>query len=86
MQRILGNSYGQLIYESMLKYDESSVDVFRFCHRDHQHPEYPKLITGDVNGELLNFSTKNGYSQKHEATFVVDLKFHKNTHYFEKHN
>ena len=53
MQRILGNSYGQLIYDTLWESDMTSEDPLRFCYRDHEHPEYPKLATGDVNGKLF---------------------------------
>ena len=58
MQRILGNSYGQLIYESLWQSDVTSADPFRFCYRDHEHPEYPKLVTGDVNGKVVSYRSR----------------------------
>ena len=58
MQRILGNSYGQLVLENQWKSDSDSNDIFRFCHKDHQHPVPRKLKTADLNGKCfyLRFS------------------------------
>ena len=46
VQRILGNSYGQLIYGDMWK----SHFPYRFCNNDHEHPEYGRVLTGNSDG------------------------------------
>ena len=51
MQRILGNSYGQLILENQWKSDSDPENIFRFCHKDHQHPVPQRLMIADLNGE-----------------------------------
>ena len=50
VQRILGNSYGQPIIGDMWK----SVAPYHFCNRDHKHPEYGRVLTGDSNGEFTD--------------------------------
>ena len=48
VQRILGNSYGQPIISDMW----NSSAPYRFCNRDHKHPEYGRVLTGDSNGKV----------------------------------
>ena len=48
VQRILGNSYGQPIISDMW----NSSAPYRFCNRDHKHPEYGRVLTGDSNGKM----------------------------------
>ena len=50
MQRILGNSYGQLILENQWRSNSDSNDIFRFCYKDHRNPVRPRLKTADLNG------------------------------------
>ena len=50
VQRILGNSYGQPIIGDRWK----SVAPYHFCNRDHKHPEYGRVLTGDSNGEFTD--------------------------------
>ena len=49
MQRILGNSYGQPIISDMW----NSSAPYRFCNRDHKHPEYGRVLIGDSNGIVI---------------------------------
>ena len=49
VQRILGNSYGQPIIGDIW----NSVASYHFCNRDHKHPEYGRVLTGDSNGKLV---------------------------------
>ena len=46
MQRILGNTYGQLIYGNKWSSEKEDGSSFRFCYSDHKHPEKPTLLTG----------------------------------------
>ena len=55
MQRILGNSYGQLILENQWKSDSDLENIFRLCHKDHKHPVPRKLKTADLNGKIKFF-------------------------------
>ena len=50
MQRILGNSYGQLVLKNQWKSDSDPNDIFRFCYKDHRNPVHPTLKTADLNG------------------------------------
>ena len=61
IQRILGNSYGELVLENQWKSDSDPENIFRFCHKDHQHPIPQRLKIADLNGEnvsniSINFS------------------------------
>ena len=70
VQRILGNSYGQLIYGDMWK----SQFPYRFCNKDHEHPEYGRVLTGNSDGKwflFVHFLKKN--SGNH-YTIVTKLK------------
>ena len=64
VQRILGNSYGQPIIGDMW----NSSAHYRFCNKDHKHPEYGKVLTGDLNGKICTsmsrFSTSFSVRKK----------------------
>ena len=47
VERILGNSYGQPI----LTDKATSPDAF--CYKDHMHPAYGLVVTGDSNGKFI---------------------------------
>ena len=49
VQRILGNSYGQPIWGDMW----NSSAPYRFCNKDHMHPEYGRVLVGDSDGKVL---------------------------------
>ena len=51
VQRILSNSYGQPIISDMW----NSQFPYRFCNKDHKHPEYGRVLTGNSNGKKFTF-------------------------------
>ena len=40
-----GDPYGRLILDNKIDPEQ------RFCHIDHEHPEKPTVLKGDVNSE-----------------------------------
>ena len=54
VQRILGNSYGQPIISDMW----NSSPPYRFCNKDHKHPEYGTVLTGDNDGKIYTFMNR----------------------------
>ena len=50
MQRILGNSYGQLILENQWRSNSDPENIGHFCHKDHRNPVCSTLKTADLNG------------------------------------
>ena len=54
VQRILGNSYGQPIISDMW----NSSAPYRFCNKNHKHPEYGKVLIGDSNGKMCKYKNR----------------------------
>ena len=49
MWTMLGDMYGHPVHSNI--WDSTN----RFCYCDNYHPEFPKLLTGDVRGKLVYY-------------------------------